>query len=277
MSTRTWPSPAQASQRPPGTLNEKSAGGEPAAARVAGGREQLADAVERLQVGDGVGARRAPDRRLVDQHDVVHVGRALDGVVLPHRPVPAARARAAGPRRARRAPASTCRSPETPVTQVKAPSGMRDVDALQVVGARAPHRERQAVALAPRAGHRDLQLAAQVLAGQAAAVAQQLRVAALEDHAAALLARARARGRSTWSATSMIARSCSTTSTVLPWSRSAFRMSIRRSVSRGCRPIDGSSSTYSVPTQPACRARPPARCAAPRRRRGVPNGRSSVR
>ena len=41
MSTRTWPSPAQASQRPPGTLNEKWLAVEAARLRVAGGREQL--------------------------------------------------------------------------------------------------------------------------------------------------------------------------------------------------------------------------------------------
>ena len=60
------------------------------------------------------------------------------------------------------------------------------------------------------------------------------------------------RPRSTmWSATLIMSASCSTTRTVLPWSRSRRRISIKRRLSRECRPIDGSSSTYSVPTSAA--------------------------
>ena len=47
----------------------------------------------------------------------------------------------------------------------------------------------------------------------------------------------------TVSATLIMSASCSTTSTVLPWSRSLRRMVMSRSLSRECRPIDGSSST----------------------------------
>ena len=46
----------------------------------------------------------------------------------------------------------------------------------------------------------------------------------------------------------MISSSCSTTMTVLPKSRSCLRIRIRRSVSRGCRPMDGSSRMYMLPT-----------------------------
>ena len=43
------------------------------------------------------------------------------------------------------------------------------------------------------------------------------------------------------SAARIVSSSCSTTITVLPTSRSRWRVAIRRSLSRGCRPIEGSS------------------------------------
>jgi hypothetical protein len=51
------------------------------------------------------------------------------------------------------------------------------------------------------------------------------------------------------SATCIISVSCSTTITVLPLSRSARRISMSRELSRGCRPMVGSSSTYKAPTR----------------------------
>ena len=45
------------------------------------------------------------------------------------------------------------------------------------------------------------------------------------------------------SAVRMVSSSCSTTSTVLPRSRNPFSVSSRRVLSRGCRPMEGSSST----------------------------------
>ena len=48
------------------------------------------------------------------------------------------------------------------------------------------------------------------------------------------------------SAASMICGSCSTTSSELPLSRNRCITSITRRMSRGCRPIEGSSSTNSV-------------------------------
>ena len=70
ISTRTSPSPWHASQRPPGTLNEKWLAVSPRARASFVGGEQLADRIERLEIGDRVRARRAADRRLIDEHDV---------------------------------------------------------------------------------------------------------------------------------------------------------------------------------------------------------------
>ena len=52
------------------------------------------------------------------------------------------------------------------------------------------------------------------------------------------------------SALAITSRSCSTTSSVLPRSRSLCSASSSRVLSRGCRPIVGSSSTYSTPHRP---------------------------
>ena len=61
----------------------------------------------------------------------------------------------------------------------------------------------------------------------------------------------------TWSARRIASSSCSTTITVLPRSRRRVRVPSRRSLSRWCRPMLGSSSTYITPTRPApiCEAR----------------------
>ena len=48
----------------------------------------------------------------------------------------------------------------------------------------------------------------------------------------------------------MASSSCSTTKTVLPMSRRCRRVSIKRSLSRWCKPIEGSSSTYMTPVNP---------------------------
>ncbi len=70
------PSPSQTSQRPPGDVEGEAAGGEALAFGVGLGGEQGAYLVEGFDVGDGVGARRAADRRLVNEDDVVEVLRA---------------------------------------------------------------------------------------------------------------------------------------------------------------------------------------------------------
>src|SRR6266700_2923509 len=62
----------------------------------------------------------------------------------------------------------------------------------------------------------------------------------------------------------MVSASCSTTITLLPRSRSRRSVAIRRRLSRWCRPIDGSSSTYITPdsSDPSCDASR-MRCASP--------------
>ena len=54
-----------------------------------------------------------------------------------------------------------------------------------------------------------------------------------------------------WSAARIVSSSCSTTTTVLPNWASRRKVASNRSLSRGCRPIDGSSRMYSTPTSPA--------------------------
>ena len=114
-----------------------------------------------------------------------------------------------------------------------------DVDGLQVVHARAAHPERAEVLGAPLR-HRDRPLAGEELARD--------RLRRPLDLAAVPSATTRppcspAPGPMSirWSAARIICSSCSTTSTVLPRSRSRSSVSISRPLSRWCRPIDGSS------------------------------------
>ena len=75
----------------------------------------------------------------------------------------------------------------------------------------------------------------------------------------------------TQSAVRMVSSSCSTTISVLPSSRNRTRVSISRWLSRWCRPMLGSSSTYRTPTRPRpdLRGQPDALClAAGQRARG---------
>src|SRR5256885_1553238 len=62
----------------------------------------------------------------------------------------------------------------------------------------------------------------------------------------------------------MVSASCSTTMTLLPRSRSRRSVEMRRRLSRWCRPIEGSSSTYITPdsSEPSCEASR-MRCASP--------------
>ena len=60
-----------------------------------------------------------------------------------------------------------------------------------------------------------------------------------------------------WSARAIVSSSCSTTTTELPRERSCSSAPSSCRLSRGCRPIVGSSSTYSTPLrfEPSCAAR----------------------
>ena len=90
ISTRTSPSPWHASQRPPGTLNEKWLAVRPRAFASLVEREQLADRIERLEIGHRIRARRAADRRLIDQHDVGDVLESLELAERADAPIPVA-------------------------------------------------------------------------------------------------------------------------------------------------------------------------------------------
>jgi hypothetical protein len=114
------PSPWQASQRPPLTLNEKR----PARSRAlaSGSPANHSRIGVNAPVGRRVRARRAPDRRLVDVDDLVEILDAGDLVVLARmilRVVELARSLEERVDQQRRLAAA-----ETPVTQVSSPSGI---------------------------------------------------------------------------------------------------------------------------------------------------------
>ena len=161
---------------------------EPAQPRVLRRREQVADRIERLQIGDRIGARRAADRLLVDQHHVTDELGAFETVEPAHAPVPIT----LGPldrrvdhvvherRLARAADARHHRE-----------QAERDVDvgALEIVLLRADHLQHLLrVRLAPRGRNRDREVVAHVLRGQRPRLAQQPLETARVDDAPALLA-----------------------------------------------------------------------------------------
>ena len=170
-----------------GHVEREVAGRQPARLRVLGRGEQLADRIERLEIGDRVGSRRAPDRRLVDEDDVgdelgafelamradaaipVVLGalqRRVDDVVHERALARAADAGHAGQHAERNL----------------------DVDVLEVVLRRAEDPQALVGRAAARRRHRDRELVAQVLGGQRARLLQQLLERAREDDAPALLA-----------------------------------------------------------------------------------------
>ena len=130
-------------------------------------REELADVVEHAGVGGRVAARRAADGRLVDVDDLVEVLGAVDAVVL-------AGAQLGAPVEARR---------HALVQDLVDQRGLagagdagdageradreRDVDVLEVVHARAAHRE-PLQRHAPLAGELDAAAPGEVLAGERA-------------------------------------------------------------------------------------------------------------
>ena len=78
---RRWPSPWQASQRPPFTLKLKRPGTIAAFARFGKHGVELADRSEDAGVSGGIRARSAADGRLVDLNDFVDVLDAGDGAM----------------------------------------------------------------------------------------------------------------------------------------------------------------------------------------------------
>ena len=187
------PSPWQASQRPPLTLNEKRPGPEAARLGVGEHREQLADEREQPRVGRRVGAWRSADRRLIDLDHLVDELDAFDRRV-----------------RAGLVAGAIEQPRQRPVENLvderrlagAADAGHRrqhaqrngDVDALQVVGARAFHHDRTARRRTPRTRRLDAAFAAQVRAGHRSvgsvgpvALEERLR-RPLEDDVATVLA-----------------------------------------------------------------------------------------
>ena len=157
--------------------------------RLLGLGEELADVVEDAGVGGRVGARRAPDRRLVDVDDLVDLAEAVDSVV------------GAGPK-LRLVQAVGDRVVQGLVDQGRlARAGDagdaaedaerdRDVDPLQVVFAGAAHAQ-GAGRFAPLRRHLDPALAREVLAGERGGVLGDLGRRPGGDHVAAVLAGAR--------------------------------------------------------------------------------------
>ena len=130
--------------------------------------------------------------------------------------------------------------PETPVTQVKAPTGNETSMSVQVVHARAAHvnhcsgRRRWPGSSMRRRPARKSPVSER-------RVGHDLARRALGDHAAAVLAGARAPCRRCGRPSRIVSSSCSTTTTVLPRSRRRSSVSMRRRLSRWCRPMLGSS------------------------------------
>ena len=133
--------------------------------------------------------------------------------------------------------------PLTPVTQTIAEKRELNGDALEVVGRDAFDRDRPGLGhAAALLGHGNPLDAGQIAAGERLGIGGDLVGRALGDDAAAVPARAGPRS-TIQSACRMIVSSCSTTTTVLPRDCNSRSVSISRWLSRGCRPIDGSSST----------------------------------
>ena len=136
------PVPWQAGQRPRSTLNEKWAGGDPAATLASEVRgEELADLVVGLDVGDRVRAAGAAERALVDQRHVDQPVEARPGAshspgstsTTPARALVGAVEDVLDQRRLARAGDAGDRD-QRAEREV-------DVDVLQVVGAGAAHRD----------------------------------------------------------------------------------------------------------------------------------------
>ena len=129
----------------------------------------------------------------------------------------------------------------------------RHVEPLQVV-LRAPRTTIWRSSSATRRDRNGTLASREVRARQALARGQRFVEGALEHHVAAVHARA----RPMWtisSARRIICWSCSTTRTVLPMSRRPSRIEMSRSLSRGCRPMVGSSSVEAADEAGAERGR----------------------
>ena len=156
-------------------VEREVAGGQAARSRVLGRREQLADRIERLQIGDRVRARRPADRRLIDEHDVGDELGAFELAVRADAAVPVALR--ALQRRVEHVvhERALARAADAGHARQHAERDL-DVDVLQVVLRRAEHAELLVASACRRdRRHRNRQLVAQVLRGQRARLVQQRR------------------------------------------------------------------------------------------------------
>ena len=140
--------------------------------------------------------------------------------------------------------------PDTPVTQMNSPSGNIDVDPFQVIVPAPLIVSNRSSGTLRFVGNLDRLLARQIGAGQALRRAGQISDRPLRDHFAAFDAGARAE------VDKMIGRAHRVFVVLddddrVPLVRQPLQGASSRSLSRGCRPIDGSSRTYSTPTSPA--------------------------
>ena len=199
ISTVTVPSPSQTSQRPPGTLKEKLPAVKPAALGVGLGGEEGADVVEGFDVCDGIGSRGAADGRLVDEDDVVEVlgagegavevgGFGLGGVGLA---VEELHERAVEDLVDERGFAAAADAGDA-AEQVE---GDFDIDAAEVVDARAGEGEALAARLAALARDGDGQAAGQIFSGDGARVGGDFRDRAGGEAVGRRVRRRRGRGR----------------------------------------------------------------------------------
>jgi len=140
-----------------------------------------------------------------------------------------------GPCRTRRASTWTFLEPETPVMAVKHPIGMSTSRSLRLCW-RAPDRE-GTVGIPALVGNRDLLATGEVVAGDRSLGRFDLLDGAVGDDLAAALAGPGPISM-TASARRIVSSSCSTTSRVLPRSRSSSRVSSSRSLSRWWSPIE---------------------------------------
>ncbi len=170
-----------------GDVEREMARAQAARPRILGRGEQLTDRIERLQIRDGIRPRRAPDRRLIDQHGVGDVLGAFEIVEDADALVPPALGALDGgvehvvdERRLAR-PADAGHHGQRVERDA-------DVDVLQVVFARADQLDLLPGSAPSRGRHRNREFLTEVLRGQRARLEHQRVERPREHDAAALLA-----------------------------------------------------------------------------------------
>ena len=173
-----------------GNIEGKMPGSEPALFRFRRGGENFADGVERLQIGRGIRARRPADGRLVHHLDCRERRIAFEPVAE-FAPVSAG---ALGLQRFVEHVVHQRRFPRAGNAGDGHEHAQRDhhVHALQIVAVRAENFQELALRLAAPRRHRDVQIAAQITAGERMRVGQHCVARARKNQLAAVLACARA-------------------------------------------------------------------------------------